>query len=457
MTELRHGSASREIGHDAGPAPGSAQPVGRPVIPATSPVSLARPAGPDAASEWSRNWPVVLACGAGVALSTTHIYSLGVVMAPLHAQFGWSRAQISSGMTVGSLVAVLTSPFIGLLVDRVGPRRVALAGAVIYCAMVALLSQAGPSIWSWLAIWFGIAIGISGITPTIWTYAISGLFVRGRGLALSASLCGTGVGSSVTPIVTSYLSDHYGWRAAYLGLAGFWAMLVLPILFVLFTSVQDRDRVSTPVASRTPVALSGLTSRSGFRSARFYKLALASAAIAMVAVSFAVNMVPILASQGFSRSQAASIAGVIGIASIVGRLSAGYLNDRLNGNLVAAVSVSLPILSSAILLAFPGAVVPSLAATAILGLALGSELDSVAYLATRHLGMRSFGVLFGTISGLLSLATGLGPLVVSYVFDVTGSYTLVLWAYIPLCALSAIMFLSLGRYPAYASSPPPSP
>ncbi len=409
-------------------------------------------ATPSAGAEWARNWPVVLASAAGVALSTIHIYSLGVLIAPLEAEFGWSRAQISGGMSIGSVLALLCSPFVGLLVDRLGPRRIALYGAAFFCMTVAMISLAGPSIWSWFALWTLLAVAINGITPTTWTAAVSGLFVRSRGLALSVTLCGTGLGASLTPLVTSYLNTHYGWRIAYLGLAGFWAMMVLPLLFFLFTSVKDQHR--TRISTRQPTAtaiLTGLTAREGLRSPRFFKLAIAAATIALVAVSFTVNLVPILASIGLARSSAVEIASIVGIASIIGRLSGGFFLDRINGNIVAAVSVLLPIISSLLLLSMPGMVGAAMVAAAVLGLSLGAELDAVAYLATRHLGLRSFGVLFGTIAGLLSLASGFGPMLVSYAFDVTRSYELALWAYIPLCILSAVLFLSLGKYPDYAN------
>jgi hypothetical protein len=78
------------------------------------------------------------------------------------------------------------------------------------------------------------------------------------------------------------------------------------------------------------------------------------------------------------------------------------------------------------------------------------ELDAVAYLVGRHFGMRNYGTLFGTIAGLLALATGLGPVLLNLVYDATGGYKLVLLAYIPLSLLSAAMFASLGRYPVFA-------
>tara|TARA_R110001592_G_scaffold260403_1_gene525064 strand:- start:193594 stop:194892 length:1299 start_codon:yes stop_codon:yes gene_type:complete len=401
-------------------------------------------------NEWVKNWPVVMASAAGVALSTVHIYSLGVMIAPLEAEFGWSRAQISSGMLIGSLVALLLSPFIGLLVDKLGPRRIALCGATAYCIFLAMISFANVSIWSWIALWTALAIGVKGLIPLIWTAAVSSVFVRGRGFALAVTLCGTGIGATLTPMLSSYLVEAYGWRMAYVGLAAFWALLVLPLLFFFFTSAKDRLRTEPPSDVQTAeVLLSGLTGREGFRSARFYKLAIAAFGIALVAVSFTVNLVPILVSTGLARINAAEIAGLVGLASITGRLGGGYLLDRMNGNVVTAIAVLLPIVSCVLLLQMPGDPNAAKLAAIFLGLSLGAELDAVAYLATRHLGMLSFGLLFGVISGLLSLATGLGPMVVNYSYDITGAYTLALWTYIPICAVSSVLFLSLGQYPNF--------
>ena len=146
---------------------------------------------------------------------------------------------------------------------------------------------------------------------------------------------------------------------------------------------------------------------------------------------------------------AAVIAGLSGITMVVGRIGGGFLLDRVNGNIVAALSTAFPVMASLLLLSMPGSVPAAVAAAAIVGLSLGAELDAVAYLTTRHFGLRSFGVLFGTIGGLQALATGSGPLLVNYVYDVTRSYNPALMLFIPICGLGAVLFLSLGRYPRF--------
>lgn len=403
-----------------------------------------------AAAEWRNGWTVVFAAGAGMALSTVAVYCTGIFIAPLEAEFGWSRAQISSGLTLLSFIGVAFSPFMGMAVDRFGPRRIGIVAGTGYLTCIGLLSLANASIWSWWALWLLLSVFALGIKPTIWTAGVSSLFSTSRGLALSVMLCGTGVGSAVTPIVANWLIAQYGWRTAFIGLGAFWSLLLLPIIYTLFSSAKDRARTAPIDAAPPAIMLEGVSARDGLLSWRFAKLATAAFLTCLTVVSFVVNIVPILSFTGLTRSTAAQIAGLVGISTIVGRLTGGWLLDRMNGNIVAGVAVALPVIPAALLLLAPGSVPFAALAALVLGLSLGAELDAVAYLATRHFGMRNFGVIFGTIAGLLSLSTGLGPMLCNLSYDLTGSYVTALAAYIPLSLIASALFFTLGRYPVFA-------
>lgn len=381
-----------------------------------------------------------------MALSTAPIYAMGVMILPLEQEFGWARAEISFGTTIAGFASMLLTPAIGIAVDRFGPRRIGAAGSVMYCLAIAVLSRANADIWSWWLLWGGIAITGLFVGPTVWTAAVSRLFTEGRGFALAVTLCGTGIGSSLTPILSDYLVNRFGWRGAYVGLAGSWGLLTVPLILLCFRGGGP----DTAGLTETPsISLPGFTAREGLRRASFYKIAVAALAICLVVVSFIVNLVPILTFTGHNRGTAAAIAAIVGVCSIVGRLTTGHLLDRLDPNRVAGVAVALPILSVLLLIALPASVPAAVIATMILGLSLGAELDVVAYLASRHLGMRSFGVLFGAISGLVSFGVGMGPVLVNYIYDTTRSYYPALWLYIPGCLISSALFLSLGRFPDF--------
>ncbi|HEX7875294.1 MAG TPA: MFS transporter [Sphingobium sp.] len=400
----------------------------------------------DARQEWRDHWPVVAAAMAGVAMSTINSYSTGVFIEPLEQAFGWSRAQISMGPAITAPIIIFMGPVMGAAIDRFGPRRIGLIGVISVFLLNMLLSTVGPSIWSWFAVWGLIAIANIFIQPSVWTSAVSGMFSAGRGFALALTLSGSGIGSLVTPFLVYELTARYGWRMGYVGLALFWAVVAIPLIYFLFTSVKDKDRI----AGRTPISFTPRGDGAGKRqllSRRFIQLAVAGWLIASVVISLVTNLVPVLSSSGLTRGEAAAIAPLLGVASITGRLAIGFLLDRMRGTILAAVSVCLPIATSLLLLGLPGSVPGAAAAVLILGLALGAELDLVAYLTSRYFGLRNFGLLFGTIGGLITLAGAAGPLAMNIVYDATKSYDSALWFYIPICLAASLLFLFLGPYP----------
>ena len=139
----------------------------------------------NAGAEWRAHWTVVLAACAGFGASTIISYSSSLFIQPLQHDFGWSRAQIMSGHSIASITGVIAAPFTGLLVDRIGPRRLGIFAVAAICLATALFSLAGPNIWMWRALWVPMSLAIIIIQPSVWTAAITSLFSAGRGLALA--------------------------------------------------------------------------------------------------------------------------------------------------------------------------------------------------------------------------------------------------------------------------------
>lgn len=403
------------------------------------------------AAEWRENWPVVLSSLFGIALLTVYVYSTGIMIKPLEEEFGWTRAQISSGPTIVAVIGCIAAPFMGAAIDRFGARRIAIPGVICLCAALALLSQSGPSIWSWWALWFLVALAHPFIKPTVWVAAVSSVFTTGRGFALAVALCGASVGSMVTPILTNYLIDDFGWRMAYVLTGAIWLAVVLPLVFFGFFGATDKVRTKTAKqqADSPPAVLTGLEARESLQSFKFAKVATAAAIISMCSVAMTVNLVPIFSEDGIDRETGAWIAGVTGISGIVGKLAGGYMIDRLNAGRVVGIMTAMPAVSALLLAVFPGDIPIAIGAVALLGFALGVEFDGVAYLTSRHFGLRNFGLIYGTIAGLVALTSGIGPVLANHAYDVTSSYQPLLWAVVPLALISGLLFLILGPYPEF--------
>lgn len=395
-------------------------------------------------SEWRSHGTLLLPCLAGISLVSVHGYSLGVMMSPLEQEFGWSRAEISSGNMVIALVSFFLSPLVGVMIDRVGPRPIAVTGVIAYCAILASFSTISDDIVSWVMRWGILGLASTMILPTVWMTAINGVFDRNRGKALAIALLGTGLSAAFVPSLANMLMGEFGWRGAYIAMAAIMGVIVLTLVLLFFFGATDR-RVGKAGATAT---LPGLTLRAGLRSRAFIRLTTAVFVFGVTSLALTINAVPILETRGFGRTVAAGIAGLLGIGSIIGRLGGGLLLDRIDAKKVAAASVFAPILSISLLLLAPGTSAVAAIAMLLLGLALGAEVDACSYLAARHFGMRSFGSLFGTIIGFTVFGTGMAPVLANYIYDLTGSYDPFLWGTLPLCLFSSLLFLSLGRYPS---------
>lgn len=389
----------------------------------------------------------------GLAISTLYMHTMGVMIGPLEQEFGWTRAQISLGPSIVTTIGCIAAPFMGLAIDRFGSRRIALPGMILLSGALAMLSLATSAVWTWWALWFVVALVQPSVKPTVWIAAISSLFSSGRGFALAVTLCGTGLGTSVTPILANMLIESYGWRTAYVVLAAGWGLITIPMVYFFFFGAADKHRLGrNKEADAKQAVLTGVSGREGLLSFKFFKLAVASVLLAIACAAVAINFVPVLTSAGLSRSTAAGIAGLTGIASISGRLLGGYLIDRFSAGIVVGASATLPALGGLLLVLLPGSVPAAMVAVVLIGLSVGVEFDGVAYLASRHFGLRHFGLLFGTIGGLIAFASGLGPLIANYSYDLTHSYVPMLWTVIPTALVSAVIFLLLGPYPHFAAA-----
>lgn len=398
---------------------------------------------PDPKSEWRSFWSLPFAAALGYSTSVIHVYSIGPYIGPLQQEFGWSRAQISLGLTVASFISAIFCIPIGMLVDRVGPRRIGLAGVLVMSASFALLGTATGGTANWVALWTVIAFGTLFVQATVWTSAVASRFETSRGLAFAITLSGASVSATVFPILATWLIGAHGWRAAFAGMAGIWAALVFPLLFLFFRGSRDTGHEARGAAAPS-AALAGVTLSQGLRSPTLYKLLLASALFTFTAIGALVHFVPILTDRGAAPLAAAGIASLIGIFSIIGRLGTGFLLDRFPAHLVGAAAFLLPILASALLLWDGANPLSQSVAAAVLGLTVGSEVDVIAYLAARHFGLKAFGALYGALIMALSLGTSFGPLAAGAVFDRYGSYSPFLTLAIALMAASALALATLG-------------
>jgi len=400
-------------------------------------------------AEWRQGWPIVFASALGTAAVGLHVYSLGPLIQPIQEDLGWTRQQIVTGITAISFVSIVLQPFAGILIDRVGVRRVALPGLVLYGCCLALLSQSAFDFGTWLLVWVVLGVAYSAI-QSVWVTGVAGHFDAARGTALGVALTGTGIGGAIAPIATAILAENFGWRAAYLGLACFPLFIALPVVLAVFTDARF-VRKSTSVVVK-PTMIQGLSIRDILGSRWFWQLVGASLFMVTGIVGFAVHVVPMLMSAGFASTNAAATAGLLGIGAIIGRLAGGVLLDHIHAGLIGVAALSMPTVAAIVFLVGVSDAGVLSVCVFLVGLSMGAETDCIAYLVGKFFGMKNFGFVFGALCGCFAFGTGIGPLLGGVLYDRFGDYRFFEVSLVVLFALAALLLALLGPYPAIRAS-----
>lgn len=398
-------------------------------------------------SEWRDHWPLVLSATAGLSFGGMPAASLGLFMAPLRDEFGWSSAQVAAGMTLMAGIGLFLAPLAGAVLDRSGSRRVAIPGLAASGVAFAAFGFMTGHYLQWVFIWLALSLTMLFIRTMVWNRAVSTAFTATRGLALAVLLTGLALGQVIVPPLANMLIANWGWRVAYVALGLGWTTFALiPVIF-FFKERQVSDRavpVDTPA-----VPLPGLTLQQAVRNPAMIKIAVATALQTGVAAAIAIHFVPLLVSLELDRTTAASMAAVLGLCSILGKLLNGWLIDRYSSGFIPFIAFSSPALAYILLLQGQGSLAIITMAAMVAGYAGGASLHMTNYLSTRYAGLGHFGKIFGVVSSLMGLAAGISPLLAGIVFDRTGSYELLLLTGIPVAIVAGLLVASLGRYPDF--------
>ncbi|MBV1689004.1 MFS transporter [Novosphingobium sp. G106] len=385
-----------------------------------------------ARQEWASMWPLALACTLGVSGSAMFAFVGGVYMESVTSEFGWSRAQYSSAFMLMMVSGLFIGPAVGSLIDRVGPRKVALFAIVPFALTISLFGLVTGKLWQWYGICLLLALFQGGISQIVWVKAIVARFKRSRGLAIAVTLAGLGFGSFIWPLLAAFCIDAFGWRAAFPLMATLYVVVALPLAFLFLHGppvvVDDRGRgaagqsISHALRSRSFI---GLVSAAGLFSAAYYGLS--------------VHFVPVLKVSGMDLRAAAGVAGLIGVFSVMGRLTTGFLLDRLPTRLVGVIAFLLPLGAVGLLLAFPGSLPAAIGAVTFLGFASGAELDIVTYIAARRFGQEVFGAIYATFMAIISVCASIGPVVAGALFDASQTYSGYLAIVAPMVIVAALL------------------
>ena len=401
-------------------------------------------------NEFTNGWKPLLAATVGTmcGIFTLTNYSQGFFVGPVTAEFGWSPPQFFLSYTVLMCFGLLTGPIIGSITEKIGLRTVGIVGLIGHSFAYMLLSLNNGSLPLWYASWALVAILGAGSLPIIWTGVLNNWFTKHRGKAIGITMAGTGLGAFLLPPAVEFLISNYGWRTGYRGI-GLGALLIsLPIVIALFKEKSDVAAAGEGAATVERAASWGLTRAQAMRTARFWILGAVLFVTVIVIAGLLSNFERIMTEKGFERSSIATIAAVMGLTVIAGRVLVGALVDRFWAPGVAACFFVLPTLGLMILIGGDVSFGMAVFVAVLIGLAAGAELDLLAYLTSKYFGAAHYPAIFGAIIAFFTVGAGIAPPIFGAVAQANQGYNVILSISVGLLVLSIILFLALGRYPA---------
>jgi MFS family permease len=387
-------------------------------------------------------WRVVLASSTGVfvGFGSLVVYTFGIFLKPLAAEFSWSREGVSAAFGLAAMMVAVASPLLGYLFDRHRPLRVILPALTVYGIAFASLSLLTPHLWHLYATFVVLGIVGNGTAQMAYSRAISTWFEERRGLAFAVLISGSAIGAMVWPPTAQKLEQLLGWRSAALTLG-----LLILVIGIPTVSVFVRERPGT-VHGRDMLA-PGASLRDGLGSRVFWILVVVLFVSSIAQNGAITHMSALLTDRGVSASGGAIALSAMGGASLLGRLVTGWLLDRFFAGRVSFVLLAIAALGAFVLSGANSLPLGVLSAV-LIGFGMGGEADVTPYLLSRYFGLRSFTTLYGLTWTAYAIAGAIGPMIMGKAFDATGSYeALLVTLAIGTFSVGALML----RIPAYES------
>jgi sugar phosphate permease len=348
---------------------------------------------------------------------------------------GWTRQQVTSGNAYSKLIVGPLFGFLaGMLIDKVGPRRVMIVGILIAGGALVGLG-AVTTLAAFYTFYLLNALGYVTGGPLPNQVLLSRWFDAGRGKAMGIAYLGIGVGGAMVPLLAHVLIQRLGWH---------WALRVLGVLMIVIAlpaalAVREPGPAASAAVSQAPSIASVL------RQPAFYLLAVGSfCSIGAVGGTIQNLKLYLSLDRGFDQGSAAAVSSVILLGSIVGRLLMGWLADRWPKKLVmlliyAIVAATIP------LLVFGPSRTAIFAGAFLFGIGLGGDYMIIPLMAAELFGLRILGRVMGIVLTADGVAEAVMPMLVATIRDRSGSYAGGFALLVALAALGALAVALLPR------------
>jgi MFS transporter, OFA family, oxalate/formate antiporter len=401
------------------------------------------------------NWVILAAAFTTFTVSAGLMHSYTVFLVAFVEQFGWSRGETSIAYSVSQLVAGGSSPVVGMLVDRLGPRRLLLLGGGLL--VLGLLGSAMIAhLWQ-IVVLYGVVMtfGANCLGLVVFVPILSRYFVRHRGMAISIVQSANGFARALSAPLVEAAILGIGWRSTYLVQAGFMAAMVFP-LAAWFRRADPPRPVSraegaeaAPASGLAVAPGGGWTLSEAMRTPHFWLLfavylftGLGSFFVSLHQLAFAVD-------RGFDKLYAADVLGMGAFLAIFGTIITGTLSDYIGREVSAIMAYGFSIVGviCALFITGPNQGWLLWLHACLFGLTWGARGPAI----TAKTADLFPGAQLGAILGVITIGSGVGAALGSwgagFIFDLSGSYELAFALSIVSYLCGVVAFWALRRPP----------
>jgi MFS family permease len=370
----------------------------------------------------SYGWVIVAAGALITCVAAGAMFSLAVYLQPIGQDTGWSRAGISSAMTLVFLIMGVSGFAWGVASDRFGARRVVLAGAVLLGLGLLIASRASSPIVFQLA--YGLLVGAAGgaffapvmATTTLW-------FEKNLGLAVSLVSAGVGMAPLTLSPLSAWLIEQFGWRTAMLLVGVLVLAAIIPAALLIR---RPREVLSASVGVNAANETIGDAAWSALKTPQFIALALAFFFCCAAHSGPIFHTISYAMMCGVPAMAAVSVYSVEGLAGLGGRLLFGVLADRLG---VKRVLIAGLLIQAVVIAGYTQArqLQDFYALAVIMGAAYGGVMPLYAVIARGYFSPSIMGGVLGAATMASGIGMSFGPVAGGWAYDAFGDYA---WLYL---------------------------
>ncbi|MGZ3607223.1 MAG: MFS transporter [Syntrophales bacterium] len=398
-------------------------------------------------------WYVVMGAFLISSISYGARYSFGVFVKPMSVDYGWSRSVVSLGASINMIVYSICAIFLGRMLDKVAPRWIITAGAIVASGGYILTSLARTPLHFYLAYGVLCGAGTACMGLLVVNSSVGKWFIKKRGIAIGISTMGVSFGTIALTPLAGYIVKNYDWHRGFIFLGIIFVFIGVTLSQLFMGRINPESCGLFPDGERkTAQALEAIhvdkhpahiSAKVIFRNSRFWILVACFSLAVMTLMAVFVHQVPYALDNNIENFVAASSLGALGFGGFCGQFFFGWFSDRVKDVKYSAV-LGMVIMAAGMVLLMKATNAQRLYVYALIyGFGYGSLGPMMPILVADRFGRHVLGSVYGWLTFFMGMGGGIGPVMGGLIYDWSGSYAYVWQANIVILIGCALLMLAL--------------